>query len=163
MHLVHIQLQRCMFMRYHNGLYENMNPALNLEKQNKLFFLDAKSFLNFLYILTDQSQYSSIQGSCPGLTHGQKFGISYVEEKHETHEGLSLHHPESQRHSVIVISNPTTIHSINADESDSSNNILGRNDESKTLMPVTDEKDVNASSQDEMQEVQDTRRAYTPL
>jgi len=74
-----------------------------------------------------------------------------------------LHHPESQRHSVIVISNPTTIHSINADESDSSNNILGRNDESKTLMPVTDEKDVNASSQDEMQEVQDTRRAYTPL
>jgi len=63
-----------------------------------------------------------------------------------------MHHPESQRHSVIVISNPATIHSTNVDESDSSNNIMGSNEESKTLVPVTDEKDVKPS-QEEMQDV----------
>lgn len=82
------------------------------------------------------------------MTHGQKYGISYVDEKHETYESEPVHPPESQRQSVIVVSNPTTIRPISTDENDSGNNIQESNKEpSKTLVPVTDEKDVDASSQ----------------
>ncbi|ONK67370.1 uncharacterized protein A4U43_C06F19470 [Asparagus officinalis] len=98
---------------------------------------------------------SFIKGFCPGLTHGQKFGISYVEEKHETNEHESTS-PQSQKHSIILISNPTTIHSINADESDGSNNIEETNEESRALVPNTDEKDAEALSQEGIQQDKDS-------
>lgn len=49
------------------------------------------------------------QGLCPGLTHGQKFGISYKAETDISHEPEPTNHQEVslvQSHSVMVISNP---------------------------------------------------------
>lgn len=135
-------------------IYENMNAGLDLDKQNTLFSIYGL-LLNSLEVLTDQSQYSFLQGVCPGLSHGQKFGISYAEEKNEASKGKYTDHPQSQSHSVIIISNPAATHHINTDESDSSNIIQGNKEEPGTLLTVTDEKSVEASSREQMHRAED--------
>ncbi|OVA13843.1 Glycoside hydrolase [Macleaya cordata] len=55
------------------------------------------------------SKSGLIKGLCPGLTHGQKFGISYQAETVITHEAPPTNHQEVslvKSHSVVVISNP---------------------------------------------------------
>lgn len=49
------------------------------------------------------------QGFCPGLTHGQRFGISYVDSEPDPQEESSTERETSefQSHSVILISNPS--------------------------------------------------------
>ncbi|KAI5649349.1 hypothetical protein M9H77_35354 [Catharanthus roseus] len=50
-----------------------------------------------------------IKGFCPGLTHGQRFGISYVDSEPDPQEESSTERETSefQSHSVILISNPS--------------------------------------------------------
>lgn len=46
-----------------------------------------------------------LQGFCPGLDHGQKFGISYVHSADEQHDYKTIQQKESivQSHSVVVL------------------------------------------------------------
>ncbi|KAK0607560.1 hypothetical protein LWI29_016744 [Acer saccharum] len=56
------------------------------------------------------------QGFCPGLTHGQKYGITYLASK-----DVSITQKEStavQSHSVVVVSDQTTIYSPSKSQSD---------------------------------------------
>ncbi|XP_077245578.1 glycosyl hydrolase family 47 protein isoform X2 [Tasmannia lanceolata] len=64
-----------------------------------------------------------IKGLCPGLTHGQKYGISYLTNampsKEDTYEGESINQPEVSEvrsHSVVVISNSDSKNLISYDD-----------------------------------------------
>ncbi|KAK4857224.1 hypothetical protein QYF36_025829 [Acer negundo] len=56
-----------------------------------------------------------IKGFCPGLTHGQKYGITYIasEDVSEAKESTAV-----QSHSVVVVSDQTTIYSPSKSQSD---------------------------------------------
>ena len=52
-----------------------------------------------------------LQGVCPGLTHGQKFGISYISPSHRAHEDDSRDQGEqanAESHSIVVVQNQNT-------------------------------------------------------
>ncbi|KAE9619141.1 hypothetical protein Lal_00047903 [Lupinus albus] len=54
-----------------------------------------------------------IKGVCPGLNHGQKFGISYVHSADEHHDYEIIHQKESttvQSHSVMVLPSQSSDH-----------------------------------------------------
>ncbi|KAG1347674.1 Alpha-mannosidase I MNS4 [Cocos nucifera] len=93
-----------------------------------------------------------IKGRCPGLTHGQKFGILYVENDENTYEPKSMDHP--QKHSVVVISNPTAQQILDADE-DNTSSIQETNQNSERVANLTDSKEAETFSE-EMQQVDDT-------
>ena len=47
-----------------------------------------------------------LQGVCPGLTHGQKFGITYVSPSHRAHEDDSRNQGDlttAESHSMMVV------------------------------------------------------------
>ncbi|KAF8401793.1 hypothetical protein HHK36_012739 [Tetracentron sinense] len=65
-----------------------------------------------------------IKGLCPGLTHGQKFGISYLAATDTAHEDETTNQQETtvvQSHSVVVVSNPNVEHSQSNDNNDQAN------------------------------------------
>lgn len=59
--------------------------------------------------------FNFFQGSCPGLTHDQKFGFSYAVDKHETRNVDPVGEPQSR--SVIMISEPLSMRLTSLDES----------------------------------------------
>nr|XP_010936128.1 alpha-mannosidase I MNS4 isoform X1 [Elaeis guineensis]XP_029123996.1 alpha-mannosidase I MNS4 isoform X1 [Elaeis guineensis] len=93
-----------------------------------------------------------IKGRCPGLTHGQKFGILYVENDENTYEPKSMDHP--QKHSVVIISNPTAKQIMDADE-DNTSSIQEMNQNSERVANLTYSKEAETFSE-EMQQVDDT-------
>ncbi|XP_019428634.1 PREDICTED: alpha-mannosidase I MNS4 isoform X2 [Lupinus angustifolius] len=61
-----------------------------------------------------------IKGVCPGLNHGQKFGISYVHPADEHRDYEIIHQKEStavQSHSVMVLPSQSSDHLISDDSS----------------------------------------------
>lgn len=74
------------------------------------------------------------QGTCPGLTHGQKFGISYGGDNEKDYDEPR---EPPQRHSVVVISDSNTENSRDTKET-GSNNILETNEETGTITYLPD-------------------------
>lgn len=74
-----------------------------------------------------------LQGFCPGLNHGQKYGFSYVHSNDERNDYETIQQKESttvQSHSVIVLPAQSSHHS----EPDSGND---HNDSQTTESDVT--------------------------
>ena len=56
-----------------------------------------------------------LQGFCPGLNHGQKFGIVYVHPTEEHRDYETVHKKEStpvQSHSVVVLTGQSSDHKL---------------------------------------------------
>ncbi|URD95133.1 Glycosyl hydrolase family 47 [Musa troglodytarum] len=75
-----------------------------------------------------------IKGHCPGLTHGQKFGISYSEDEENTYSSDTS---QPQRHDVVVVTNPS-LKPVGSD--DGSNNTLELSEDLK-VVHLSDNKD----------------------
>lgn len=88
-----------------------------------------------------------IKGRCLGLTHGQKFGISYVENNENTYAQTSMDHP--QKSSVVVISNPTAEQVANEDNTSS---IQEMNQNTETVTHVTDSRESETLSEEKQQD-----------
>lgn len=75
------------------------------------------------FLLSFFSSWKIFQGICPGLTHGQKYGISYVDLIDTAQEDKSTHQSENaaKSHSPRVVSDQT------AGSSLSNNNDRGGN------------------------------------
>lgn len=59
-----------------------------------------------LSILKSIENLICLQGICPGLTHGQKFGISYISPGHRAHEDDSRNQGEqinAESHSIVIV------------------------------------------------------------
>ncbi|RYR38445.1 hypothetical protein Ahy_A09g043489 isoform B [Arachis hypogaea] len=72
-----------------------------------------------------------IKGVCPGLTHGQKFGISYVypTEEHHAHETAKPKEPtHEQSHSVVVLTEPNFDHALTDYSNDHNDNQTYKSD-----------------------------------
>ncbi|KAL1340196.1 hypothetical protein AAHE18_U100100 [Arachis hypogaea] len=72
-----------------------------------------------------------IKGVCPGLTHGQKFGISYVypTEEHNAHETAKPKEPtHEQSHSVVVLTEPNFDHALTDYSNDHNDNQTYKSD-----------------------------------
>ena len=67
----------------------------------------------------------SLQGLCPGLTHGQKYGISYLDATSTVQEDHSTHQRENvvDSHSLLVVSQQSAANSL----SNNKNNDHDRN------------------------------------
>ncbi|RYQ91717.1 hypothetical protein Ahy_B09g097721 isoform C [Arachis hypogaea] len=72
-----------------------------------------------------------IKGVCPGLTHGQKFGILYVypTEEHHAHETEKPKEPtHEQSHSVVVLTEPNFDHALTDYSNDHNDNQTHKSD-----------------------------------
>ncbi|KAJ1398909.1 Six-hairpin glycosidase-like superfamily [Sesbania bispinosa] len=70
-------------------------------------------------------------GFCPGLNHGQKFGISYVHSTDEHHEYETIQQKESttvQSHSVLVLPAQSSEHLLPDSSSDHNDSQTGESD-----------------------------------
>ncbi|XP_078429840.1 glycosyl hydrolase family 47 protein [Wolffia australiana] len=69
---------------------------------------DGTSFLSHLKSLESSFETGFVKGSCPGLHHGQKFGVSYSPKMERTQESEDISHrknADSQQRPVIIVSN----------------------------------------------------------
>lgn len=80
-----------------------------------------------------------LQGHCQGLTHGQKFGISYSEDEENTYSSDAS---QPQRHDVVV-TNPS-LKPVGSD--DGSNNTQELSEDLKVIH-LSDNKDENDGNQ----------------
>lgn len=81
-----------------------------------------------------------LQGHCQGLTHGQKFGISYSEDEENTYSSDAS---QPQRHDVVVVTNPS-LKPVGSD--DGSNNTQELSKDLK-VVHLSDNKDDNDGNQ----------------
>ncbi|KAL9237769.1 hypothetical protein vseg_012278 [Gypsophila vaccaria] len=67
--------------------------------------LDPNTLLSSLTYKKTSSGSALVKGFCPGLTHGQKFGISYVEPHYQTSDASSIKQPaESHGNTEVTVS-----------------------------------------------------------
>ena len=62
-----------------------------------------------------ENSLSVCRGVCPGLTHGQKLGISYVSPSHRAHEDDSRNQGElttAESHSMTVVPSQSSDYSV---------------------------------------------------
>ncbi|CAL9164442.1 unnamed protein product [Musa hybrid cultivar] len=81
-----------------------------------------------------------VKGHCQGLTHGQKFGISYSEDEENTYSSDAS---QPQRHDVVVVTNPS-LKPVGSD--DGSNNTQELSKDLK-VVHLSDNKDDNDGNQ----------------
>ncbi|XP_059310821.1 alpha-mannosidase I MNS4-like [Lycium ferocissimum] len=70
------------------------------------------------------SPFSGLKGLCPGLTYGQRFGISFmspVDPSSEDEHSSQRETTEVQSHSVVLISNPNPEVSLSGSHNDHEN------------------------------------------
>ncbi|XP_072951179.1 alpha-mannosidase I MNS4 [Typha angustifolia] len=82
-----------------------------------------------------------IKGQCPGLTHSQKFGISYFEEEGNAYEQEPS--SQTQGHSVIVSPNPAKKESANSGKNEKSSSEENENPDS--INHLTENKDADTA------------------
>lgn len=66
---------------------------------------------NFMFCRDFTYKKNVLQGFCPGLSHGQKLGISYVASIDTTHQYESANKREPtvlQSHSMVVVPSPSS-------------------------------------------------------
>ncbi|KAJ0982420.1 hypothetical protein J5N97_010675 [Dioscorea zingiberensis] len=88
------------------------------------------------------------KGFCPGLTHWQKFGISYSEQD-QTQEFDSTNHP--QTHPMVIITKQTLKQSVISHQNDS-HEIQEPSQDSEKLSSSMDDADEKAINQENMQQ-----------
>lgn len=93
-----------------------------------------------------------IKGFCPGLTHWQKFGLSYTEEQGQTQETDST--SQHQARSVFVITKPASKLSVISHQSDH-HEIEESSQDSEKLSSSSDNADAQAIDQENMQQYED--------
>lgn len=77
-------------------------------------------FATALVILTWNVDGFSLQGLCPGLTHGQKYGISYLDATRTAQEDHSTHQRENvaDSHSLLVVSQQSADNSLSTNKNE---------------------------------------------
>ncbi|KAJ6797687.1 alpha-mannosidase I MNS4 [Iris pallida] len=139
-----------------NGWQEHGSAASSLDHQETNDTQFHGNQIPSVPHVKSQNSYSTfgfIKGFCPGLTHGQKYGISYFEDKEETYE----REPNSERRNrVIVISDLPTGRSMGTDENDNRNHVKENREDSETLTPTAECKGAeHPTTREELQQVED--------
>ncbi|XP_074322190.1 alpha-mannosidase I MNS4 isoform X3 [Apium graveolens] len=87
-------------------------PMESQEPNATKTFLDTTSLLGHSYVHKSSSVSGVIKGLCPGLSHSQKYGISYVASHSTTLSDERVDQSEStvvQSHSVVLLSDSSAI------------------------------------------------------